>query len=266
MSEYQKISRSALYDEDSQDTYQKEEDDLSYMSQIQLDIVDIEKDISQDLTIRTNEKNRETKEEDTQNEEFDFPLFASPLIGISQAEDTEKANTKDDERKQLQLKRGRSATRIMKVSMREESLETVDNIRPLAYYYVEYNDKDREKFMKAAISGEEVIKQTFITGALHDPTPWKCIKLEEHNAKIDLQSQKDQRFRRNRRPGKKKRANKVLCRKRREEREKSEKKREKERQAKLKKKMFHKRGGKKHKKVNIAPLSSNIKVLKYRTE
>lgn len=163
---------------------------------------------------------REVTPNEQADDEFEFPLFAAPTSTAKEQSET----------------RGRAPDPVMKVSLREQSEERINNERPESYYFAVYTDDERKSFQDAAITTDILL--TYEPAV--DATPWKCINLEEHNSKI--------RPKKKTRAGKKKRQAKIDGRQRREERERIQKKLDEEAQARLLKKKLHKRGGKKHKK------------------
>lgn len=168
------------------------------------------------------EHQSEGESENNQDDEFDFPLFS---FGGEEKKDEEE--------------RGR--TSVMKVSLREESVERIIQERPESYYFASYTEEEVSQFGQASITGEEIIimsKQKDI-----DSHPWKVLDLNRHNEIIEQEKPKKKS-----RPGKNKRLGIIKSRERKAERQKVFKEVEKQHKKYLKKKMFHKRGGKKHKK------------------
>lgn len=222
------------------------------MKRVSIDIVDTQADQGVDSS---NNKDSETKEDQTNDEEmgdeFDFPLFSAVTSTAVDNDDSED--------------RGRSEARTMKVSLREPSIETVKNIRPDSYYFASYSEDDKRKFLVAAVSAEDVFTQGASLGSLATSSPWKCLDLKEYNLKIESEQR---RLKKQKRPGKKKREQKIVGKERNGEREKKNRLLEKQMEARKLKKMFHKRGGKKHKKKPEESRASAEKAQtpKYRTE
>ncbi|CCE82390.1 Piso0_002115 [Millerozyma farinosa CBS 7064] len=254
MSGFKVISRSDLIDPGFENGSDDGDDGLEYMKQVSIDIIDNQAD--QGDFDSSNHKENEAKEDQNNDEEisdeFDFPLFSA--VSNTAVEDDE---TED---------RGRSETRTMKVSLREPSIETVKNIRPDSYYFASYSEDDRSKFLVAAVSAEDVYAQGASLGSLATSFPRKCLDLKEHNLKIESEQRKLKKQKR--RPGKKKREQKIVGKERNTEREKKQRLLEKQMEARKLKKMFHKRGGKKNKKkaVESGATADKAQAPKYRTE
>lgn len=187
-----------------------------------------------------------TKSSDEPTEEFDFPLFAS--------------NKHDNDGED----RGRSSTRIMKISLREESVENIKQERPESYYFATYSKDDKSKFISAAITAQDIFNFNERYPII-DTQPHKCLDVSLYNQKVEHELRL-QKKRSRTRPGKKKREATIACRERKQEREKLLVKLEKDRLNKLKKKMFHKRGGKKHKKTTSKASQPAVNKPKYKTE
>ena len=122
---------------------------------------------------------------------------------------------------------------IMKVSLREQSEERIDNERPESYYFAKYSDKEKKQFEECCVTYNDIFSQLYIV----DSQPWKCLDLNKYNAKveIELNKQKEKKKKKNR-PGKKKRDVKVACRQRKLERAKLKKLEEDEKKKQLKNK------------------------------
>lgn len=196
------------------------------------------------------------------DDEFEFPLFAAPSVAKSSGQAAQDENTAEEEES-----RGRSKDKIMKVSLREASIEVIKNERPTSYYRATYSDKERLQFTLSAVSADDIYQQIEIVTPVQDPKPWKCIDLQKYNKEVEKQLQKEKQIQNNKnRAGKKKRDNIIACRERKLERKKIEVKMQKEKDAKIKKKIFHKRGGKKHKKTATKPGAKPGAKPKYRTE
>lgn len=216
------------------------------MPNLEFEFVEVDKDTN-DIEIIPDEKVEELEENvASENEEFDFPLFAS--VASDEREDIKNKEGQD-------VKDNVARPQVMKVSLKEDYEEVIVNERPESYYFARFSEEQKTQFIAAAITAEDIYEQANV---VIDLQPWKCIDLKKYNLKIENELLKKKL---NRRPGKKKRENKIACRERKLERAKTYKKIEKEKMAKLKKKMFHKRGGKKHKKKEVAPAKP-----KYRTE
>lgn len=226
------------------------------MPNIEFEFVEVDESNEPEPT-EMNEANDDIDEaKEKEDEEFEFPLFAAPSSSAHQ--DGKLSKMEEDEET-----RGRNKDRVMKVSLREESVEVIKNERPLSYYMATYTDEDKSQFIAAAVTAGDIYSQLEIITPVRDPKPWKCIDLSKYNREVEREIQKNNAKTKSRsRPGKKKRLNIIACRERKLERKKVDKKIQKELDAKIKKKMFHKRGGKKHKKVASLAQSKP----KYRTE
>ncbi|ODV96978.1 hypothetical protein PACTADRAFT_32479 [Pachysolen tannophilus NRRL Y-2460] len=265
MSEYKKVSRAELFDKDSSSSESEEE----------LTLPAIEFEFTGPLVTGTsgtvgnsgNEASNELQEvfdfqgnDNEDEQEFEFPLFAT----FGGEKEINNNNVITDE------KRGRSESKLLKISLREPSVEKIVQTRPKQYYFSEYSNTERKQFEAVAITGEEIKDQSLIS--FPDSHSWRVIDLNSYNDKIEKEILKAQRKKTAKRPGKKKRMNIIKCRERKAERSKIQKELEKKEKARLMKKMYHKRGGKKNKKKTSA-LNSNQKATstttnkpKYRTE
>lgn len=186
-----------------------------------------------------------------EDDEFEFPLFAS---GPTKKSTTEPVDGEEE--------RGRSTTRVMKVSLRDASEEKIVNERNPEYYFARFSEVERNQFMSVAVTFEDIYSQYQMPAI--ESQPWKVLDVGKYNKRIEEENARETLHKRKirRRAGKKKRENIIQCKERKDERARIEKKIEKEKQAKLKKKMFHKRGGKKNKKkATTAPSKP-----KYKTE
>lgn len=127
---------------------------------------------------------------------------------------------------------------IMKVSLREQSEERIDNERPESYYFAKYSDIEKKQFEECCVTYNDIFSQLYIV----DSQPWKCLDLNKYNAKveIELNKQKEKKKKKNR-PGKKKRDVKVACRQRKLERAKLKKLEEDEKKKQLKKQKYQKK-------------------------
>lgn len=228
------------------------------MPNIEFEFVEVENSNEPEPSKINESKDNIDETQEEQDDEFEFPLFAAPYSTTSSHQNIEAKKTEDDE-----ASRGRTKDKVMKVSLREASVEVIKNERPLSYYMATYTDKDKSQFITAAVTADDIYSQIEIITPVRDPKPWKCIDLSKYNLEVEreLQNTKMKGKSRNR-AGKKKRLNIIACRGRKLERMKIDKKIQKEMDAKIKKKMFHKRGGKKHKKT-ANPAQSKPK---YRTE
>lgn len=205
--------------------------------------------------------------EDNKEEEYEFPLFGGSVAATKEVASEEFdfplfATKKDDDTSD----RGRLTTRTMKVSLRDETVDTIQQERPISYYFATYTEEDKARFISAAITADEMFK--FNEKYPTIDTTHKCLDLELYNHKIEQELQL-QKKRKRTRPGKKKRGAIIECRERKDQRKKLLIKLEKERLNKVKKKMFHKRGGKKHKKdkkVDSKASQPPLKKPKYKTE
>ncbi|KAK6463033.1 hypothetical protein DFJ63DRAFT_101541 [Scheffersomyces coipomensis] len=261
------ISRSSLYDSDEVESNDEGEYQMPYS--MDFEFVEVEQ-ASEEEKVNVNEeetvddKADEVKEQD---DEFEFPLFSFGSATTNKS--IVKDETSVEDKKSVEEERGRSKTKVMKISLREESLETVKRERPQSYYFSNYSQQEKEQFLQVAVTGEDIYAQLqlSIQTPIAELKPWRVINLNEYNEKIDQELLKQKIRSKHRREGKKKRITKIVCRERKLERVKLQKKIEKDQKAKLKKKMFHKRGGKKNKKSTGPPsnTSTNSKP-KYRTE
>lgn len=188
------VSRKGLYDELD---HSEESDHKVYMP-MGFEFVEVD--------VKENEESKEGEGEGEGEDEFDFPLFAA----APQVEE-----------------RGRSPTKTMKVSLREESVEEIKNERPDAFYFARYTEKERDQFKMSAVTIEQI--EVFAMETHPDPKPWQHIDVEQHNSRIDNEKKKKKR------PGKKDRKERIMSRIRRDEREKLAKKLAREERAKLKK-------------------------------
>lgn len=222
--------------------------------------------VTDDISILSKDKEVATEEKQESDEEFEFPLFAAPPPN-SKAEEPKDDTSMDvvvDE------ERGRTKSKIMKVSLREESLEVIKNERPLSYYYASYSEDQKRQFLEAAVSGDDIYQQIQISVPIEDPKPWKCLVLESHNAQIEKELAKQKKRSHSKRAGKKKREYKVACRERKLERKRIEKKLQKEKDAKFKKQFYGQKAFKpKSKRFNLNKTNSSkpqASKPKYKTE
>lgn len=149
--------------------------------------------------------------------EFDFPLFAASDTVVEDRGRSKEAKPS-----------------IMKVSLREQSEERVINERPESFYFAKYTDKQREQFQQCAVSSDDIYQQMYIV----DTQPWKCLNLNEYNAKIESEIARQKAKCRKNRPGKKKRQLKIVCRQRKLEKAKMKKLEEEKLKKLMKKQKF----------------------------
>ncbi|SCU86299.1 LAME_0D05446g1_1 [Lachancea meyersii CBS 8951] len=197
--------------------------------------------------VKTGEDDQKESTENAQaNEEFDFPLFSFGTTMENVDRDSSLENPDDDEG------RGRTSTRLIKVSLREPSPEFFNNERHRSFYFADYTEEDLEKFKNSAIDYELATKEHKFLGKYSIPgRKSRVLCLEEHNEKIETERLKELK-RRNRRSGKKQREARKLGLERVKQRLEDAKA-----VRKLMKKKFHKRGGKKNKKRQIYLLNHN---------
>ncbi|KAK6205409.1 uncharacterized protein RJT21DRAFT_117887 [Scheffersomyces amazonensis] len=260
------VSRSNLYDSDEPGSESENEgNQYSMPYKMEFEFIEVENNSGLDTGINATEShgssdNLDTNHEDKpDNDEMEFPLFSFDAT-TAKSNQVESNNIKEDNQEQQQVSEEtrRPKNQIMKVSLREDFVEVIKNERPISYYLAHYSDQDKQRFIETALDYDDIYSQINSYGPMSDPTPWKVTDITQHNLKIEQEKQR-RILSKTRREGKKKRINKIICRERRLERLKESKKLEKQRIAKIKKKMFHKRGGKKNKK------SDNVKP-KYKTE
>lgn len=231
-----RVSRSSVFDDGSDISDGSDE----YQPNIEFDIIEVQNHSDAQVHESINDQSREDedKKQDEQSDEFAFPLFSSGVSNV------------DDER-------GRSKE-IMKISLREPSVEKVKNERPLLFYIHSPSKEDRAKYAEVAVTGEDIWKQSDLTKSMVDCFSHKVLNLNDYNKTIEMQ-----KLQKKSRPGIRKRIGIIESRKRKQERSKVNKKLAIEKQRLLKKKIHHKRGGKKHKKKPES-LASGAPV--YRTE
>ncbi|CCG20833.1 hypothetical protein CORT_0A04450 [Candida orthopsilosis Co 90-125] len=230
--EEQKISRQSLYHDDSGSESESESEGVSYMPpNLEFEFVEVENYASAEPKEATQEDNHE-------EEEFAFPLFASTTA----KEETESKDTDGNDRG-----RSKIVQPIQKISLREHSEERIDNERPESYYFASYTPEEKSQFAQVAVSANDIYSQYFI-----QPNSRKLINLNEYNASIEKEQQKAKAKKARNRPGKKKRQSKILCRERRLQRAAIAKKEEKERKLKEKQEKygkFKRQGGRHMKKT-----------------
>lgn len=187
-------------------------------------------------------------------DEFEFPLFSMGGQETSGTKEVEEAEAGKEADKEAEIEadkvkgkgsdgtesesRGRLQT--MKVTLREESVERVKNERPAEYYFAQYSEEVKRQFAQAAVEPE-----TLHTIPVRDWHNHRVLDLNQHNHQIELEKAKSKR------PGKAQRMNKIRSKERVKERQRVHKQLEIQKQRLLKKKVFHKRGGKKHKKKAV---------------
>lgn len=227
-----------------------EEENLEqYIPPVEFEFIEVDRESESDKTTQIQDKIDIEEPQEEEGDEFDFPLFSAPIV----TSDKQKIASENEQ------ERGRSknATSVMKVSLREESLERVVVERPPSYYFASYTEKDKQIFQSISISADDIYKE-INTYQNIDPTPWKCIDLNEYNKNIQLTIDAELNKKKRKRPGKAKRECIIKTRMRVKERNIIAKKQEEEKLAKLKRKIYHKRGGKKHKKTKSSK-STNSK-------
>lgn len=192
-----------------------------------------------------------------EQEEFEyFPLFS---MGTSDATATNEEDQVED--KGSEDGRGRSETKLMKVSLREPSPEIINQERPKDYYFTQYTDEDHANFAKSAVGYMTILKES----QMGPYTNWKkfrgrVIDLDKYNKEIDRSILREKILKK-RRPGQKQRRAKKLAAERIQERELKAKEIKK-----MIKKQFHKRGGKKNKKKQVQAKAGATVKPKFRTE
>ncbi|ODV76876.1 ankyrin [Suhomyces tanzawaensis NRRL Y-17324] len=184
------VSRASLYNSDDEQSAPESPDQEVYVAPA-FDFIEVD--------------NTEDHENDEEEEEFDFPLFASAA--------TSEPGSKDE--------RGRPEQRVMKVSIREESVEKVNNERPQTFYYANYTAEQKHQFELAAVTAEDIYKNVFVV----ENASRKCIDLKKHNDGVEAEKA---RVKAKKRPGMKYRLNKIGCRERKHARAKLAKKLERE--------------------------------------
>ncbi|SCU88476.1 LADA_0E10396g1_1 [Lachancea dasiensis] len=181
------------------------------------------------------EPSADTDNKESFQDEYDFPLFSFG-IAESKVKSTEvdvKIRDNDSDN------RGRSSSRLMKVSLREPSPDIVRQERPQSYYFAKYTTQELIKFERSALELKDILEEC---GSRSAPFKNRFLDVNKHNEKIELERLRALKAKR-RRPGKKQREARKLG----AERDQSRAQQLKE-VKKLAKKKFHKRGGKKNKK------------------
>ena len=187
--------------------------------------------------------------ENTQDEEYDFPLFAavSKPSHISTVLDTGAVSDEVNGNKTEATERGRATMKTMKISLREASEERIVNERDNTYYFALYTYREKDQFRASAVTFEDV----WLWSSQHDDIkPWKVLDVKRHNKKVEKELARDLEMTRKRRArgGLVKRAQRIQIRKRVKARHAVERAIAKAKEEKMMKKRNHKRGGKKHKK------------------
>lgn len=228
MSELKRVSREELYAED----IEKNESGKPMLPNLEFEFVDVV--VDDDTSTSKIQQDDVSK----QDEEFDFPLFSFGTVDI----------VKTDE---LDNKRGRQGTKLMKVSLREPSPEVIVNERPRAYYFADYDIAEKKQFSEAAIDADAILKESQL-GAFKGWSGYRGIVLDvnAYNNKVELEQLRLRKLSR-KRPSKKQRIAKKVGREREEQRKAKDKELKK-----VIKKQFHKRGGKKNKKKTSNPLAN----------
>ncbi|KAM3160807.1 hypothetical protein ACU8KH_04952 [Lachancea thermotolerans] len=223
MNEYRRVTREELFDNDPDEPLQEEqlliEPDLEFITVNDVQVSDSKQDNDPEGA-----------------QEFEFPLFSFGAMENSASHDSEKDDAEES--------RGRTSTRLMKVSLREPSPDFFKQERPRSFYFAEYSVEQTNNFKTAAIEANDILRESAVAPNLR----WSQFRgrlwdLKSHNAKIEREQLRELKIKR-RRPGKKQR----LAKKAGSERVKERLEKAKELK-KLAKKKFHKRGGKKNKKM-----------------
>ncbi|EGV63416.1 hypothetical protein PSN45_004306 [Yamadazyma tenuis] len=209
MASYTKVSRSSLYE--SGDELQ---DNPTYIPDLNLEIIEVE--------------HTEDLKEEQPEDEFDFPLFS-----FGSAPSSQNHSVGDSQ------KRGRTETKIMKVNLREESVETLRSERPSSYYFAQYTEEQRANFHLVAVTGEDIWSRVELATSTNDWYRHRILDADVHNANISPERPSRKR------PGKNKRDGRIESKKRQAEARRVHR----ENERRLLKKKMHKRGGKKNKKA-----------------
>ncbi|QEU58954.1 hypothetical protein KDRO_B02190 [Kluyveromyces lactis] len=238
MSDLRVVSRNELFDTT---TNVIATDDHVLLPKLDLEFVEVQ--TQQEDTI--NPVRNDESDVNNSAEEFDFPLFSFGTISDS----TTPANDVGTSVQTDEI-RGRQATALIKVSLREPSPDLTPIGRARTYYHAEYSEQDRHNFSAAAVSVDVILKYA----ELGPYSGWpqfrgKVIDVDEHNRNVHTEQLRVRHLRR-KRPGKRQR----MARLHGKEREDQRKQRDSEIKRLLKKK-FHKRGGKKNKKKTTNPLA-----------
>lgn len=180
------------------------------------------------------------------DDEFEFPLFS---FGVSEA--LSQINTELEIDSDEQATRGRTALKLMKVSLREPSPVLVKNERPRSYYFTNYTQEEKRKYSESAVDVESLLNHA----NLKPFEGWNNLRgtvldVEQHNLDLEVELSRALKSLR-RRPGKKQRMGRKVAEKREAERQQRDLEIKK-----LIKKKFHKRGGKKNKKTSNNPLEN----------
>lgn len=237
------VSRDELFNERNEEP---EAEDSVILPKLEFEFIEVNNAEGSTADIDRNTENVDTNNTQ-EDDEFDFPLFsfgaAAPL--------DEADNGKAQEEKEEGESRGRSVTKLMKVSLREPSPEVINITRPRLYYFSEYSEAEKQQFRESALDVDSILKEYKLGPYKGWPEyRGKVIDLNEHNAKIDLEQQRMKKLQK-KRPSKKQR----IARKLGKERELQRIQKDKEIKMMIKKR-FHKRGGKKNKKKVPNPLEN----------
>lgn len=144
----------------------------------------------------------------------------------------EEEGVNDEEEFAFPLFGGAQTQEVVTVSLKEPEDEQVYTGRPDSYYRAVYTEGEKQCFIEAAVTTEEIF-----TFPIIDSHPWKVMSVEAHNSAVEREKQQN---RKRRRPGKKKRESVIVCRERRLAREKEVKKEQKTMREKYKRKLYKK--------------------------
>ncbi|EDO16716.1 hypothetical protein Kpol_1003p21 [Vanderwaltozyma polyspora DSM 70294] len=199
------------------------------------------------------------KEEEEENDEFEFPLFS---FGTTQDTTTEdKSETTDGvEVENGEEERGRSKNKLMKISLREPSPEIINQERPKEYYFHIYDEEEQEKYKSSAIDYDSIfVDKDFIVQKPGNKN--RVIDITKKNDQVEKELLREKMLKK-RRPSKKQRVAKKLALERIKAREELAKQLKKEAKKKL-----GRRGGKKNKKKEkMNPLANAGATPRFRTE
>lgn len=212
---------------------------------IEFEFIEVDQEDEQEPSQQKDTGKDQGGEAEEADQEFDFPLFASAATSVTNTTTTTTTTTNTTCPHLLAVEdRGRSTIQkpiVQKISLREHSEERVSNERPESFYFANYTEEEKAQFATCALTAQDIYDQFFIR-----KSNFRCLNLNEYNAKVEEEKAKAKAKRRNR-PGKKKRESKVRCRERREEKAKLIKQAEKERKKKEKYEKYEKfkarRGG-----------------------
>ncbi|CAD6643076.1 BJ4_G0014470.mRNA.1.CDS.1 [Saccharomyces cerevisiae] len=270
MSEFKIVSRKDLYNEgeglgEDYDSNSSSKNNSEHVEVLvpptEFEFVEVERtDSSLDLK-ESNNSAHEQKEE--KQEEFEFPLFSFGVVeaSTSPAQEEQGSSTQEKDTPQTEVS-------LMKISLKEPEEEIINQERPKDYYFASHSADQKLQFQQSSIDYDVIIQEStkILEDDLRIRDKWpycqgRIIDLYKHNARIELEQQKELKIKK-RRPGQKQRAAKKLALERTKERD--AKAREIKKQLKKK---FHKRGGKKNKKkVPLNPLAKAGSTPKFRTE